>query len=339
MEILSHILDTPEGQMISSSRIPSAFVLVGTPADFGDVLPYRLSTRMVVRRATNPEIKRIKSYLAGLSGVFPCSLVFEADFSAERTTTPDGEIDIVHQRPTLLPIDRQRYHVVSIARYCGDPFEQNYPDLIQLRVSSQLSTCPLFLNSATLRQMHHSLDFSEDWHRYTNPTDEDHVACKFDRNHLDDWRQVFAQVEKVRMNFPPIWHSLKLFSEVPVIKGRNELTVLALFAVLESLLTHNPKGESDSITHQIGSKILLISKRMDIGFDYPLFGNASFEKIWKKLYELRSRIAHGSSITFTGPLQVLDDVYTVERFMFSALRAVLRFAVQEPQLVLDLKSV
>jgi len=294
---------------------------------------------MVLRRASSSEVPRIKKYIANLSGHFPTHLLFESNFEVERTVTKDAPLEIVYHRPLPLPTNQWRYHVVAISRYAGNPFTQDFPDLIQLRVSSQLSLCPLFLNSATLRNFSHSLNYADDWHRYSNASDDDHIAFQYEKTHLADWRSTFAQIEKVRTNFPLIWHTLKLFSEVPVAKGRNELTVLALFAVLESLLTHNPRGEFDSITHQIGAKIALLSKRLDITLDYSPFGNTSPEAVWKKLYELRSRIAHGSEITFSGALQVLDDAYSVELFMFATLKAVLRFAVQEPQLVLDLKSV
>ncbi|PKM08391.1 MAG: hypothetical protein CVV14_04290 [Gammaproteobacteria bacterium HGW-Gammaproteobacteria-4] len=130
-----------------------------------------------------------------------------------------------------------------------------------------------------------------------------------------------------------------MFSEILIIKGHNELTILALFSVLESVLTHNPRGEFDSIGHQIRTKIALVANRSDLEIDYSVFGSTSSDTIWKKLYDLRSKIAHGSEVSFSGPLQVLNDAYLVEKFMFSALRAILRFAVKEPQLVTDLKAV
>lgn len=327
--------------MNSAPRIPSAYIFVGTPVDFGDALPFRLSPRVVLRRASAAEIASTKEYLAELSVTYPCHQIFESNFKEEAkySGTVEPPIEVIYRRPIALPRERWRYNVVAISRYEGNPFNEDYSDLIQLRTSSQLSSCPLFLNTATTHGFRHSLDFSADWHHYTNPTESEYKAIKYQRHHLEDWRVMLGLVASVKSRFPLVWHSLNLFSKIPIIKGHNELTVLALFSVLESVLTHNPRGEFDSIGHQIGTKVALASNRMDLKFDYSGFGDASTETIWKKLYDLRSRIAHGSHVGFSGPLQVLDDTYTVEKFMFSALRSILRFAVKEPALVTDLKAV
>lgn len=327
--------------MKTARRIPSGYIFVGTPADFDDALPFRLSPRVVLRRATAAEILCTKTYLAELSGTYPCGQIFESNFKEELDyfDMDDPPVEVRYWRPIALPPEQWRYNVVSVTRYVGNPFLGDASDLMLLRISSQLSFCPLFLNTATSRGYRQSLDFAADWHHYTNPTESEHKALKYQRQHLEDWRAILKLVAGIKDRFPLVWHSLKLFSDVPIIKGRNELTVLALFTVLESVLTHNPRGEFDSIGHQIGAKIALVSNRMDMKFDYSVFGNSSAETIWRKLYDLRSRIAHGAHVSFSGPLKVLDDTYTVEKFMFSALRSILRFAVKEPALVTDLKAV
>ena len=327
--------------MTNTSRIPSAYVFVGTPATFWDSRPFRLSPRAVLRRASDSEIEKIKSYLDSLSGIYPCTGIFESSFKneIEQLGADDKSIELVYREPTAVPRENWNYNVVFITRYEGNPLEDNYSDLTQLRVSSQLSSCPLFLNTVTSRNSIHSLDFAADWHHYTNPTASEYKVTSFERHHLEDWKEILRSVERIKASFPLVWHSLKLFSEVPLVKGHNELTVLALFSVLESVITHNPRGEFDSIGHQIRTKIALVENRADLKLDYSVLGNTPPETIWKKLYELRSNIAHGSPVSFSGKLKVLDDAYIVERFMFSVLKTILRFAVKEPQLVTDLKAV
>jgi hypothetical protein len=83
----------------------------------------------------------------------------------------------------------------------------------------------------------------------------------------------------------------------------------------------------------------LIEKRLRFPIDYSPFGDTSTEAVWKKLYELRSRIAHGAFVDFTGALAVLDDAYTVEVFLRQTIRRFLRGAIEEPVLFVDLKDV
>ena len=287
--------------MNHARRLPSARIIVGTPANFDSLLPFRLSSRAVLRAATEAEVTRIKTYLHELSPIFNASQLFECNFKTDYKHNIDAAIRTVEHIATPLPPSSWRYHVVTVSAYRGNLHLEDQPDLRQLRLSSQLSVRPLFLNTALVQHWRHTLDYGADWHHFTNPTDDQYSAMNFSAADLHDWKQTDALVARVRTDFPSIWHSLQLFSQLPIKKGHNELTVLALFAVIESLLTHNPRGDFDSIGHQIRTKMLLVENRMDVRLDYSYFGEGRPATIWKKLYELRSRIAHGSPVTFAGP--------------------------------------
>jgi hypothetical protein len=114
---------------------------------------------------------------------------------------------------------------------------------------------------------------------------------------------------------------------------------LGLFAVIESLLTHDPKGGYDSLGHQIRSKIPLLDRRMEKRLDYTVFQNANADSLWKKLYDYRSTIAHGGRADFSGPLNVLKTPKTVSDFLDTAVKALIRHATKEPELVFDLRAV
>jgi hypothetical protein len=128
-----------------------------------------------------------------------------------------------------------------------------------------------------------------------------------------------------------------MFGALAPVPRCNGLHMLGLFAVLESLLTHDAKGAYDSLTHQIRSKMVLLGKRLTKPLDYGVFGPADPATIWWKLYQVRSCIAHGGRLNFS-KLQVLKDERTAEAFLLTATKALLRHALKEPELVLDLRA-
>jgi hypothetical protein len=123
---------------------------------------------------------------------------------------------------------------------------------------------------------------------------------------------------------------------------RSSFRVLGYFAALESLLTHKPepKDPYDSVTRQITKKVALLNHRWTPPLDYAQFGNTAPDKIWKLLYEFRSRVAHGSKVDFAkGALKPLKDQHTATEFVKQAVKAALRAALAEPQLVADLREI
>jgi hypothetical protein len=122
-----------------------------------------------------------------------------------------------------------------------------------------------------------------------------------------------------------------------------DFTVLALFAVVEMLLTHQPgdKEIGDSLTHQIVTKIPLLESRMGVPPDYGVFGSdVDRAQVWRALYHYRSCIAHGNHYDFAHRvLGVLGDPAKALSFMRVATRRVLRFALDEPVLYDSLKRV
>jgi Apea-like HEPN len=123
----------------------------------------------------------------------------------------------------------------------------------------------------------------------------------------------------------------------------SRLAVLAQFAIIEMLLTHNPNDKEigDSITHQLKTKIALISARMASGFDYSVFSQKDVnpEKIWAALYAYRSSIAHGGHIDFVSKLKILVTEETARAFIASATRIIINYALEEPDLVNALKPI
>ena len=124
---------------------------------------------------------------------------------------------------------------------------------------------------------------------------------------------------------------------VPV---NSSLVFLGYFGILESVLTHRPKPTDpyESITRQVRTKITLLNHRCQPGIDYTPFGGASPETIWKRMYAYRSILAHGGSASFDGELQTLGDHRKALDLLKQSVKAVIRQALIEPQLLADLRD-
>jgi hypothetical protein len=118
------------------------------------------------------------------------------------------------------------------------------------------------------------------------------------------------------------------------------LTFLGYFAILESVLTHNPKPTDtiDSITRQVKQKVLLLNNRWQPRLDYSQFGASKPDAVWSKMYSYRSCLAHGGMPDFKGDLQLLGDRDGALNLLKQAVKGVLRQALIEPQLILDLRN-
>jgi hypothetical protein len=118
------------------------------------------------------------------------------------------------------------------------------------------------------------------------------------------------------------------------------LLFLGYFAILESLITHQPKKTDtiDSITRQVKQKVLLLDNRWEPRLDYSTFPESKRDTIWSKMYEYRSCLAHGANPDFKKDLHLLGDRDRPLKLLKQTVKSVLRQAVIEPQLILDLRN-
>jgi hypothetical protein len=78
-------------------------------------------------------------------------------------------------------------------------------------------------------------------------------------------------------------------------------------------------------------------------FVHPLdysghFGDTKPDTVWRELYAVRSSLAHGSNPDFAREFSTLKSIDTVDRFVQSAVGRVMRDALDEPQLIADLRN-
>ena len=128
--------------------------------------------------------------------------------------------------------------------------------------------------------------------------------------------------------------------ELDALPSQSPLLFLGYFAILESLLTHQPKPTDtiDSITRQVKRKIVLLDNRWQPRIDYSPFPKSAPEKIWSVMYSYRSCLAHGGEPDFKKELHLLVDVDSALKLLKQTLKGVLRQALTEPQLIVDLRD-
>jgi hypothetical protein len=146
-----------------------------------------------------------------------------------------------------------------------------------------------------------------------------------------------------------------LLGQLEKVPLESHLRLLGLMAILELIVTHkpDPKDPTDSLTRQVTHKMRLVGNRNlihDIPYDVftyppkpkndtaPYARNEKADKAWKKLYSLRSDIAHGSTPDFKKELALLGSMSSAIEFLETTLRSVLRLSIEEPDLVDDLNA-
>jgi hypothetical protein len=299
-------------------------------------LPFELAPGCVLDRPNAEEMEVIRLLLE--TNAKPFSMVPPADlYEQAQELTWEGNSAI--NRWTPLPEDSFRYFVVRV---------EDQGARIDVQMIANLTGCPLDLSfffqhgggqHSSMLRMHHNLSVA----LFTN-------VPKVGQGHL---REIASLLELSKGVCAPIYNcppdapypelarALQMSDSLDLLTPYSEFQVLGLFAIIEMLITHNPKLEDrgDSITHQMKSKIPLLSNRFDRQVDYPSrFGEASEAKVWSALYAYRSAIAHGGAPDFNKDLRVIKDAQTACGFLREVVNALLRHSLREPQLYRDIRE-
>lgn len=310
-----------------------------------------------VRHATSAEIAEIKEDLKRVLGTLstwtPCWEFWECE-----RPVPSQQDRWGGAEPKLLPEAEWRYFVIAF-RGPKSPMPQDVhadPD-VNLNYAVDLAPVELEIAYTTLY--------------CTDPKYADHpVASRYYPNRLfqvfsrareqlfyrpRDDRKFFVEIGTADVAEIAEIHALleghgsqlikekKLLDQLGSLKGlpdESPLRFLGYFALLESLLTHQPEPTDpyDSITRQIVNKLNLLDHRLPRPIDYGQFGNVPPETVWKKMYKCRSLVAHGGEPDFSKDLHVLRSQEDSLKLIKDTTKAVIVQALREPQLVADLRQ-
>jgi len=161
---------------------------------------------------------------------------------------------------------------------------------------------------------------------------------------VDELREIsenYDLVKKISPEHQNITRAFRKFRDLRSLPRLSELVIIGLFSIIESLVTHSPKltESSDSLVHQIKTKIPLLCKKFQRELDYKqYFETASEETLWSKLYKYRSCIVHGEETNFNSDLNILKDRNRILEFIRETVKLLLLLALREPVLLTDLKK-
>lgn len=297
-------------------------------------LPYEISPGIRLTRATEDQVREIKRRLESLlgDGHTGWSQFYECMFYR----SPEYPDSII---PRQLPPEYWRYYIIET--------DDNGKKNIDLQYASNASLMPLdicsirFMNNGDFGWRTGSLHYHFFGKAPAPPV-------QIGRSELADLTSAYTQYMEVTggigttTQFPEILRAQELLDSLSLIPASSDFHILGLFAIIEMLVTHNPKLEDrgDSITHQMQSKIPLLSKRFaNRPAHEKFFGNVPEKKIWSSLYKYRSTIAHGGVADFrSGELQLLKDGGTAKAFLLEVVRKMIRHSFTEPVLFRDLRA-
>lgn len=119
----------------------------------------------------------------------------------------------------------------------------------------------------------------------------------------------------------------------------NHLRLLGHFGLIEALITHEPGASGQRLSHQVRTKMTLLMRRFHrelpprnfFALDDPLAA-------WTMLYRVRSCYAHGGTADFSTTFKQIQSVPKAFRFVRESLKRLIVLALDEPQLIFDLKN-
>lgn len=303
-------------------------------------LPFELAPGCLLAKATPDQRTKIKAELSKLAAGIPYSVQsrYESDMVSERD--PQGR-EIFVSKP--LPESDWNYYVITTE----DAGIAN----INLQFASNISDISLDFISLTFLESYGMN--GKNW-RLNSMLNHfmselfDKPATNVTESNLNELKKTYRLCRDVvggisgSAEFSEIQRALEMYDNLSLLPPNSEFHILGLFAIIEMLITHNPKLEDrgDSITHQMKSKIPLLSRR----FEKPLDVNSFFcataeERVWSALYKYRSSLAHGGLPDFQkGELKCLKDSEQAKAFLKVVVKSLIKHALHEPYLYRDLRN-
>ena len=227
-----------------------------------------------------------------------------------------------------LPEEEWKYFVVA--------FQGGNQNMINLEYAFIL--CPWEIKvgfTVIQRSAYHAGRLFEmlDSNAYTNPE-----MMEITQSQIEEVASIYKRIQEC--GNIDVRRTASQIQDLDALPTRSNIKFLGYFAILESLLVHEPKPSDpyESITRQVKQKLALLDKRWNPRMDLSMFGQVSSEAIWGKMYDYRSSLAHGNEPDFKSKLKILKDRRSALGLLRFAVKAVARQALLEPQLVADLKN-
>lgn len=316
-----------------NNQLEKSFVFVLNPIDVNGELPIEVAPGHFFQKANTEHIKKIKELMNLCRTSLQVSFLpplYEADY----TKVPDTKQDSGWKCEPLSP-DRWRYWVIV--------FDGTNAELEYIGYAASLLCNDLELGFTVLGQT-----FGEAilWHgqslfSFFENQAMGQPAVSITVDELREIPENYNLIKNISPDHEHVTRAFRKFRDIRSLPRSSELVTIALFSIIESLITHSPKHNesADSLGHQIKTKLPLLRKRFQRELDYnQYFRPASEETLWSKLYNYRSCVVHGEEPSFANDLQTLNDRNKVLEFLKEIVKLLLLLSLREPVLLTDLKK-
>jgi hypothetical protein len=312
------------------------FCLLANVKQIVESEPFEVTPGVLLRPAQEDEALTFKELL---------SIATRRDSPPYRYRNP-YEIGLVHE--SISPdLTRTRYYDLPAEehRYCVAAFTESNIPLYHVIDASVLTSRELAAGIEVTGKLA-GFEFGLGWGSQLRIMDEtridDGCLITLERNHLEDLKLVASKLQQHKDDNLGLLPALRQFQELNAIPVTSPLRFLGYFAILESLITHEQKANDpySSLTRQVRQKMLLLGRRVKLPFLYERLeqGQSKLETIWNTLYGYRSAIAHGGLIDFSSKFKILGSPEQAVNFIKAATASVMRHALDEPELISDLRE-
>lgn len=310
------------------------FCFIVDSINFEGKLPFEVIPSHWFRKATTEEIPHIKKALVTHSSMRPeiVTALYEHKFVPENK---DG----TSWQSVPLPPEDWRYYVISFEGYNDKIRNIQYSaNLLKHDINIGLEFLSLwgidgygvgynpFITSTFFADQR--IGFQQE--------------ISFGSNELLEINTNYNNITNLdNLRYTNIPRAISDLHETKMITNRSVLKVLSYFSIIECILTHVPQpiDTIGSLTHQVSTKMSLLSKRFQRKLDYTLHFPQlpKPEKVWEKLYSYRSAIAHGGEANFNGDFKSLLSGDNILEFLKESLKLLLLYSLKEPDFVTDLQ--
>ncbi|MDO8825814.1 HEPN domain-containing protein [Methylophaga sp.] len=295
-----------------------------------DILPFNISDDLILRVASEAEIEKLNQHYQKTYGLL-AKFVVPFNTVPEKYDDGDGRRGIRY-----VETNRTRCWVITFEGFNGKAEDLN-PIAKLLKPKIHFSNTLIFNNHRQLDDSGFIFGPGASVDLYVRESRKDIAILSKDE--LNKLKRYYSHFEKNELAH--VQDAIDLYESSSKLDDESALLTLSYFSIIESLITHKPRLTEtlDSITHQIKNKIKLLSKRFEIKpMQDEIFGGIAEANLWKKLYQLRSNIAHGQVYDFSGELKCLRELQNVNSFLDEVVRELIKLAIEEPALVADIRE-
>ena len=312
----------------------SGYAFILTPIEPQVDVPYQVIPGHFLQKADSGQIAKIKEALKSLN----TSPFFQPPYEHNILVKAGDKPGNLRYEYKNLPPEKWRYWIIH--------FQGSNSELQELGYALSLMDQDIELGFTFISNLAICGDsfawHAQHLHTYFNDSDRKVIEPKTitspDLQLAGEW---YSKIKGLPKEYPHINRAFRRFDRLRSVPLISELTVIGLFSVIESLLTHAPNNNdpTDSLTRQIKHKMPLVRKRFQRPIDHSsFFDGINEDKVWGKLYAFRSNIVHGESADISRNLLTLKDRKTVISFLREIVKLLLIQSLLEPVLLTDLKE-